>query len=457
MAEKPNRLIVLEFNELCPPILNKLMAKGVLPNFRHLHDRSEVFVSTTQDKSLEPWVQWVSYHTGQPHTVHGINELDQGHCIALNQIWDRFAEAGNDTLVFGAMNVGPSKSDKVTVVPDPWSRHVPPSDKEFEIFHRFIAHKVSEHANPDAKSGLAEALAFIRFLAGHGLSFRTVWRGVMQLLLEKTGKRDRRWHRATILDQLSWDVFKNSYQRRRPDVAFFFANSVAFYQHRYWRHMAAEDYSVKPGADELASYGDAIETGYKGLDLLVRDALKLAGDDGAVVLVTALSQEANLKYEDIGGKFVQRPRDYRKLLDWLGAPVSATVEPVMTHQAWASFETEAEARAFEGQLAGVSAAGEQVFGWRRADNRVMFWCEFIRPVSDDLRMARGNDNEASFVEFFAPVGQVNNSQHHPEGAFWIMSPGRPHRVETGKLPLEKATELTMKILAERPAAPEGAS
>ena len=449
MSETPKSLIVLEFNELCPPILNRLMAKGALPNFRRLHDRSEVFVSTTKDASLEPWVQWVSYHTGQPQAVHGITELDQGHCIELRQLWDRFAEDGNRALVFGSMNVSPSRNERVTVVPDPWSRHVPPSDDAFRVFHRFIAHKVTEHANPDAEAGGRDALAFAGFLASHGLSLRTAGRAAAQLLAERLGRRDRRWHRATILDQLSWDVFKHSYRKRRPEVAFFFANSVAFYQHRYWRHMAAEEYSVKPSDEELASYGDAIETGYRGLDLLVGDALRMAGDDGAVVLVTALSQEANLRYEDIGGKFVHRPRDFRRLLDWLGAPASATVEPVMTHQAWASFASEADARSFEAALGKVTAGGEPVFAWRRDGARVMFWCNFIQPLDDGTLMYCGNEESVLFAELFAPVGYVNNSQHHRDGAFWIMSPGRPHRVATAKLPLETAAEMTMNVLSQR--------
>ena len=94
MSEKPQSLLVLEFNELCPPLLNRFMAKGSLPNFRRLHDRAEVFITKSGDRKLEPWVQWVSYHTGQAHAVHGINELDQGRKVAAPQIWDRFAEAG---------------------------------------------------------------------------------------------------------------------------------------------------------------------------------------------------------------------------------------------------------------------------------------------------------------------------------------------------------------------------
>ena len=449
-SENSKRLIVLEFNELCPPLLEKLMAKGALPNFQRLHDQSEVYVSTTNDKSLEPWVQWVSYHTARPQSEHGINELDQGHCITLPQLWDHFAEAGSDTLVFGAMNAGPSRSQRLTIVPDPWSRHVAPSDKEFAVFHDFVSHNVAEHTNPDAQSGARQALAFGRFLMSHGLSLATLGRAVTQVLLEKIGRRDRRWHRATILDLLSWDVFKHTLRKRQPQVAFFFANSVAFYQHRFWRHMAADDYANRPAPSEMAAYGNAIETGYRALDSLVGEALDIAGDSGSVVLVTALSQEANLKYEDIGGKFVHRPRDFQKLFTWLGAARGATAEPVMTHQAWASFKNDSDAAAFGELLDGVTAGGTPVFAWRRDGARVLFWCEFMRPVAEDLKMQDRSGRSSEFTDFFAPVGYVNNSQHHPEGAFWIKSPGRSHRVELNRLPLEAAARLTMGLLDEQP-------
>jgi hypothetical protein len=446
MIGSPDRLIVLELNELCPALLDRLMAAGDLPNFGRLHTRAEVFVTTTADPSLEPWVQWVSYHTGLPQAVHGVNELDEGHRISAPQIWDRTAAAGLDTLVFGAMNAGPAREERLSVVPDPWSRHVPCSDPEFAVFHRFIAHKVAEHANPDARSGLSELAAFVRFTVSHGLSLRTVSRGMAQVLREKARRSDRRWHRATILDLLAWDVFRDTWKRRQPDVAFFFANSVAFYQHRYWRHMAPEQYTVKPSAADMRAYGDAIATGYRALDALVGEAMEMAGPTGAVVLVTALSQQANLKYEDIGGKFVHRPRDFAKLLAWLGAPAGGTVEPVMTHEAWASYDTVAQADAFVAALNAVTAEGQPVFGSRRDGSRVMFWCDFIRPTARDLTMSRADGTQADFGSFFAPVGYVNASKHHPEGAFWIMAPNRPHRVEPQRIPLEDATRRTLDLM-----------
>ena len=88
---KTGPILVLELNELCPPILNRMMDAGDLPNFRKLHDSADVYVTHTDDPTLEPWVQWPSFHTGQPESVHGAQELDEGHIIQTPRIWDRLA------------------------------------------------------------------------------------------------------------------------------------------------------------------------------------------------------------------------------------------------------------------------------------------------------------------------------------------------------------------------------
>ena len=62
-------LILLEFNELCPPLLTRWMAEGRLPNFKRFHDASAVFITEADERAapnLEPWIQWYSVHTGLP-------------------------------------------------------------------------------------------------------------------------------------------------------------------------------------------------------------------------------------------------------------------------------------------------------------------------------------------------------------------------------------------------------
>lgn len=295
-----SQVIVLEMNELCPPVLDRLMQRGELPNFKRLHARSDVYVTHTTDSDLEPWVQWVTLHTGKTQEVHGAKELDEGYRIDLPRIWDRLADWGISSLIFGSMNAR-ADSDNVFLVPDAWSKRVQPSDAAYNAFQDFISFHVTEHTNCQAKPSNKVVPNFLIFILSHGFSLYTGLMSGSQILREKLGSRDIKWRRAIVLDWLMWDVFAHSYKRQKPLFATFYTNSTAFLQHRYWRHMSPELYIVKPSAKEMADYGDAIESSYRHMDKIVGRAAKLVGKKGRLVLATALSQEANLRYEDIGG------------------------------------------------------------------------------------------------------------------------------------------------------------
>lgn len=439
-------VLIMELNELCPPVIDKLMAQGKLPNFKRLYDAADTYVTHTDDPTLEPWVQWPSFHTGTPESAHGAKELDEGHLIKSPRIWDALAEYGFDSLVFGSMNGDTQRTDMVTLIPDPWSSGVTPTDPAYEAFHKFISFHVAEHTNPNAKPSKADMANFVKFMLSHGLSLGTIMSAVNQLASEKTSSADTKWRRALVLDQILWDVFASTWKKSRPAFATFFANSTAFLQHRYWRHMDPDAYQVKPSDKEMADYGQAIENSYIHMDTLLGLARKLVGPTGRLVLATALSQEANTRYEHIGGKFVYRPHNFGDLFKWAGGPQPVSFEPVMTHQAWATFGTEAEAIEAEKTLNALQSNGKSIMQWRRTDNRVMFWCGLISRTEPGFQVTNATTGEAvDFSDLFMLVGQVNNSQHCRDGSFWIESADSSATHHDQKLPLENAHDMLLNM------------
>jgi hypothetical protein len=434
-------MLILEFNELCPRLLARFMDEGRLPNFSRLHASADVYTTTTNDAHLEPWVQWVNFHHGIPEARHGVADLDAGHAVAEPAFWDVLAAQGRSALVFGAMNIAPARSPLVTQIPDAWTTHVP-VPAEFRPYYDFVRAQVLGHTDEAApKAGLG---AFLRFMASHGLSFATVLHLARQLLDERFARRDVRWRRASALDSLQWDVFEHLWRSRRPDLAVFFSNSTAFLQHRYWRHMEPDAYRVRPDAEALRTYGGAIRYGYEQMDRMVGKALAMADERTAVAFVTAISQQPNLRYEDIGGKFVYRPRDFRALLDLAGIPQHATVEPVMTHQAWLTCRDEAEAADAAAALLRLQMHGEPIMSARQAGNRVFFDCKFISPVPEESAI-EVHGGRVPFARYFGAVGEIVNGRHHPDGAFWLHAPMQAQqRVHPGKLPLEEAFQIVLR-------------
>lgn len=449
---KTGSVLVLELNELCPPILERMIAADQLPNFKKLRDSSEVFVTRTDDPTLEPWVQWPTFHTGQPESVHGAAELDEGHLIKPARVWDTLAESGVESVVFGSMNADAKRKDRVFLVPDPWSANVTPSDASYEAFHKFISFHVAEHTNPNAKPTSADAMNFMKFMLGHGLSLNTVTTAMSQIAGEKTASGDRKWGRALVLDWMMWDVFAKTWKKRRPQFATFFANSTAFLQHRYWRQMDPDSYQVKPSEEDVRNYGSAIEDSYRHMDRIVGKAFDLVGPTGRIVLATALSQQANTQYEHIGGKFVYRPHSFKDLFQWAGGPQPVSFEPVMTHQAWATFQSEAAAIEAEATLAALQSNGKTIMEWRRTANRIMFWCGLISKTEPGFEVTNAKNGEStSFEELFMLVGQVNNSKHCRDGAFWVQSVDGSAKRHVDKLPLEHAYGLMLDMFSDQTA------
>jgi len=51
------KVLLLEFNEICPPLLRRWMDQGKLPNFTALYNSSQIFTSiadVSEPEYLEP-------------------------------------------------------------------------------------------------------------------------------------------------------------------------------------------------------------------------------------------------------------------------------------------------------------------------------------------------------------------------------------------------------------------
>src|ERR1041384_4116543 len=111
------RLILLELNELCPQLLDTFIAQGHLPNFEKLQRRSRQFITHTTEELLEPWIQWVTVHTGVPLSEHGIIDLDEADKLRHSAFWETL----DPVLLLSPMNVKFAQAGESVFLPDPWA------------------------------------------------------------------------------------------------------------------------------------------------------------------------------------------------------------------------------------------------------------------------------------------------------------------------------------------------
>jgi hypothetical protein len=443
-------VVLLEFNELCPPFMKKFMEAGELPNFSRFHEEAIVATTVADEVApfLDPWIQWITVHSGVPYKRHGIRDLGDGHLLDAPNVWDLVSARGGRSLVCGSMNVSRQPGLKGWFVPDPWTTKVPPQPDEVMPYFRFVQANVTEYTSDKIPLGPADYAKFLAFMATHGLSLRTLRAIAKQLAWERVDKKQH-WRRAVILDKLQIDLFKWVWKRERPNFASFFLNSTAHFQHLYWRHMEPSHFKVKPEPKDRAVYRDAILFGYQEMDRLIGEVVDFVGPDTTIVFATAFSQQPFLAYEDVGGKTPYRPIDFEKLLKEVGVTTRAKASPVMAHQFHLDFATGEAAKDALEKLSVLKYDGKPLLIVERNGPKLFAWCIVYGKVPSGAMITQG-DRSIPFYDLFYRIDLVKSGMHHPDGMFWVRTPDHRHSVIADKVPLVDVAPTLCRLLGIEP-------
>jgi len=447
-------VVLLEFNELSPILMDRFIAEGWLPNFKRLRDASAVFVTESEEPApnLDPWIQWVNVHTGVPQAEHGISRLSQGHKLQHRCVWDVVTAEGDPVWICGSMNIRYDDGAPGYFVPDPWSTDVKPHPDSLAPYFRFIQQNILEYSNQRVPLTRGDYVAFLRFMAANGLSLHTVNSTIRQLISEKTQRRVR-WRRAFIQDKLQFDVFRAVYHRIKPRFSTFFLNSTAHMQHVYWRNMEPEHFTLAPRSEEQESFASAILHGYQEMDDLVGRFLKLLGNDAIIVLATGLSQQPCLAFEAAGGKHGHRVIDLEALASFIGITAPHKSARVMAGQFWVHLENVEEATDAAAKLAALRVGEEPALLVKREGSSVFLSCAINHAVDRDaLLQITGSDRSIPFFEMFHLVEEMKSGMHHRDGILWIRHPHLAHSVHEEKVGLVTIAPTILDMLGlEKPA------
>jgi hypothetical protein len=447
MESTATKVIQLEFNELCPSLMEQFIGAGRLPNFTRLRRESVVMVTDAGEDApnLEPWIQWITVHTGLPFSEHAIFDLGDGHKLNVPRIWDMVGETGRKVWICGSMNASFRKPIQGFILPDPWTTGIAPyPDDEFDAFFNFIRANVQEHTRSSMPVTKADQLRFLAFMVKRGMRADTVWAIIRQLASES--KTESKWKRAAILDRLLFDAFAWYWKRHQPAFSTFFLNSTAHFQHMYWRNMAPELFNAKPGQSEQDAYANAIRFGYEQMDVLVGKVLAVTGPDTTIVLTTALSQQPCLKYENTGGKTFYRPNDPQSLFRFAGIGTSPKYAPVMSEQFHLYFDNEVEAKDASEKLQALRSGGQTVMMARHEGSQVFAGCNVFVKLDATATVSNGQGASESFEKLFYNCNLVKSGMHHRDGIFWVRNRHQTPKAIREKVPLTAVAPTLLSLL-----------
>jgi len=354
------KLLLLELNELRFDYIEKYIDKGCLPNFKAFFEKHGYTktVSETDQGILNPWVQWVTAHTGLEYEQHGVRRLSDMQGKDFEQIWEKVESMGHSVGALIPFNARNELKNAAFFLPDPWTRtkrEAPTSVLWADDALKQITH--------DYASGKVKASSIAKILGSMALNMQ--WKHFPAYFKYGTNYlRGRKWHRALFCDVLFADLFLKMYDKTQPDFATVFVNAGAHLQHHYFFSSSEydggnhnPDWYVEPGQDP-------VQQAYELYDALLGELLeKFAGT--RVMIATGLSQDPHDRIS-----YYYRLEDHNDMLDRLGVPYS-DIQPLMTEDFVLRFADADKAAEGKRILDGVhSRLDQDIFYVHTADDDV---------------------------------------------------------------------------------------
>ena len=279
------KTILLGLNELNFQYIKYYIKKGHLKNFNILFNNGIIETeSESKYDLLEPWIQWVTVHTGMTFDEHQVFHL--GDITKRKDLMQIFEELESKGKIIGAVspfNVDNRLSNAAFFVPDPWTVTHTSGDVLLKVLSQTISKLVNNNASgklsvgniPELLLGVLKYVPLTRYT--HYLS--------LALKIKKAGVK------AVILDSLLSDVTISLLKKKKLDFCNLFLNSGAHIQHHYLFNSAPYEGPLKNPSWYCSDNWDPLFLILKEYDNTIGRLLDLK--DIKLIAATGLHQQAH--------------------------------------------------------------------------------------------------------------------------------------------------------------------
>lgn len=312
------QVVLLELNEVNFEYVQSYAARGRLPHFARLIEQHGIVRTTSEEsyEKLEPWIQWVTAHTGRSFAEHGVFRLGDIVSRDIPQIWELLEARGLKVGAISPMNAKHRLRDPAFFVPDPWTRTKISAPRTLRNLYTALTQVVSENA-----TSRLTAAAVLPLLLGVARYARPAnYSRYARLAL---GAVTKPWLRASFLDLLLADVFIREVQRTRPQFASLFVNAAAHIQHHYMFSAAPYDGPHRNPEWYVPRHVDPVLDVYELYDHIFA-SVRRAFPASRIMVATALHQDP---YPEV--KYYWRLRHHESFLRRISVPF-ASVVPLMS-------------------------------------------------------------------------------------------------------------------------------
>lgn len=398
-------VLFLELNEVNFEFIESYAAQGHLPNFKAFIDRYG-FAETVSEKryeELEPWIQWVTAHTGMTLSEHGIFRLGDIVNVDLEQTWERLAARG---LTVGAISPLNAKCRDIAwdfFIPDPWTHTGIVANPHVKRLYCAISQVVNDNAQAKITPGSLVNLIFGGISAASTKNYLIYLNYIMQ-------SRAKPWMKAIFLDQLLADLYIKSVSQHQTNFSTLFLNAGAHIQHHYMFSSAAyvgdmrnPEWYIAPGHDPLLDV-------YSAYDRILGRIITHF-PTSRIMLATGLHQDPHPEVT-----YYWRIKDHAQFLRKIGVEF-LDVFPRMSRDFHIAFATEVDAANAETYLnSAVADDGLALFEVDNQGTNLFVMLTYPSDVKLVSSYRLGNRTFTALADDVAFVA-IKNGQHNGIGYF----------------------------------------
>jgi hypothetical protein len=400
-----NQLLLLELNEVNFDFVEAYIAQGRLPVMGALIKRHGISRTTSEEsyERLEPWIQWVTAHTGQSFEEHRVFRLGDIVRHDIPQIWELLEAEGLRVGAISPMNAKHRARAPAFFVPDPWTPTEVTGGATLRRLHSALAQVVNDNAQ--AKISLLSLTALLLGVVRYARPANYV--RYLQLGLSSWRSP---WRKAVFLDMLLTDIFIREVRHTKPHFATLFLNAAAHIQHHYLFSSSAYSGMRRNPEWYVAKGVDPVLEVYSHYDRFLGQVARKF-PDARLMLATGLHQ---VPHDE--PTFYWRLKDHAKFLQLLGLQF-AGVEPRMSRDFLVICSTSEEASRNASLLQSVAHEdGTLLFEVENRGRDLFVMLSYAREIHLETRFVLGGRTYEGLYEHVVFVA-LKNGEHNGLGYF----------------------------------------
>ena len=401
-----NKVILLGLNELNFDYIKYYINQGLLANFKELFDLQSPIetISENEYRLLEPWIQWVTIHSGKTYDEHQILRLgDIVNHPHLSQLFEELENEGLSVAAVSPFNADNRLRNPSFFIPDPWTKTKPSGNWIVKALYQAVHQSVNDNAKEklNIKSMISLGLGLLLYVP------ISRWFHYLRTVLnaKKQGAK------ALILDSLLADVHLTLWKKYKPDFSNLFLNSGAHIQHHYLFNSKAYKGHIKNPEWYCAAGYDPLIKILSEYDKQIGKLLKLK--NVKLIVATGLHQQP---HEHL--TFYWRLKEHVKFAEMIGIENFSDILPRMSRDFLIKFNNEVDSINAENLLNNFYASldDQKIFEVDNRGNSLFVELTYSNDINerDSIYNKDSKFELHNFKSYLAFVA-IKNGEHNGKG------------------------------------------